>query len=167
MQKEREEDEHLHGNQPKYVTKGYKDHLKESNKWKAIEEARAAREAKEDVRKTGDLHGFYRNLLNNNVAFGGEDLGTSSHELSEDAKVCSHAQNHGCMCEDSTARKLIWFSITQISFSITTAQTNEETEGMPMSGARPGKAHSRRSQCRRGRCCGHCQFGQESHRRCR
>jgi len=87
MQKEREEDEHLHGNQPKYVTKGYKDHLKESNKWKAIEEARAAREAKEDVRKTGDLHGFYRNLLNNNVAFGGEDLGTSSHELSEDAKA--------------------------------------------------------------------------------
>jgi len=87
MQKEREEDEHLHGDQPKYVTKAYKEHLVESNKWKAIEAEREKREAKEDVRKRGDLTGFYRNLLNNNVAFGGEDAeSTASHELSADAK---------------------------------------------------------------------------------
>lgn len=87
MQKEREEDEHLHGDQPKYVTKAYKEHLVESNKWKAIEEEREKREAREDVRKRGDLTGFYRNLLTSNVAFGGEQAeATSSHELSADAK---------------------------------------------------------------------------------
>ena len=87
MQKEREEDEHLHGDQPKYVTKAYKEHLVESNKWKAIEQEREKREAKEDVRKRGDMTGFYRNLLTSNVAFGGEQAeATSSHELSADAK---------------------------------------------------------------------------------
>ena len=87
MEAERLEDEHLHGDQPKYVTKAYKEHLVESNKWKAIEEEREKREAKEDVRKRGDLTSFYSNLLNNNVAFGGEQAeSTTSHELSADAK---------------------------------------------------------------------------------
>ena len=75
LQREREEDEDEFGDKEKFVTSGYREKL-EADRKLAEEEAKAAAK-EEDVTKQRGLGGFYRNLLNNNVAFGGR--GRPSH----------------------------------------------------------------------------------------
>lgn len=74
LQKEREEDEDLYADKEKFITSGYREKLEADKKLAAAEAAAAAKEA--DVTQQKGLGGFYRNLLNNNVAFGG---GRASH----------------------------------------------------------------------------------------
>lgn len=110
MQKEREEDENMHEDKQKYVTAAYKKQLQEANKWKEIEAERARADAKQDVRKQGDISGFYRNLLNNNVSYGGETAqATTVNSISDDAKarVLEKLTKDGRNIDLSTIEKVI------------------------------------------------------------
>jgi coiled-coil domain-containing protein 55 len=69
--KERELEDTLYGDQPKYVTTAYKEKLLESKKWDYEDKMMEEVEKKHDVRSLG-MQGFFSSLLTKNVAMGGD-----------------------------------------------------------------------------------------------
>lgn len=67
--KERQQEDVLHGDTPKFVTSAYKKKLQETAQWDAEDKLNEVIEAKTDVRGAG-MMGFYSNLLTKNIAMG-------------------------------------------------------------------------------------------------
>ena len=79
LAREREKEDAEFGEKEKFVTGAYRAVLAERAAREDAEKLAAAREAAADVTKKGDLSGFYRNLLTNNVALGGGAGAVGSH----------------------------------------------------------------------------------------
>ena len=60
--KEREEEKHLYGDLPKFVTSAYKAKLEEDKRFDEAEEAKAAEEERREKRQSMDI--FFRNMIN-------------------------------------------------------------------------------------------------------
>ena len=95
LMKEREKEDELYGDKEKFVTSAYRKKLEEDEKWKKEELEREQREKEREVQGKSDMTSFYANLMNRNVATGG-DTATHSRKAPEPKLVHSQtvvAQN--------------------------------------------------------------------------
>lgn len=74
--KEREEEDKMFSNKPKFITSAYKEKLKESQRWEYEDKLAEELEKRKDVRSAG-MHGFYSNLLTKNIAMGNDVEGNA------------------------------------------------------------------------------------------
>ena len=95
LMKEREKEDELYGDKEKFITSAYRKKLEEDEKWKKEELEREQREKEREVQGKSDMTSFYANLMNRNVATGG-DTATHSRKAPEPKLVHSQtvvAQN--------------------------------------------------------------------------
>ena len=82
LMKEREKEDELYGEKEKFITSAYRKKLEEDEKWKKEELERERREKEREVDGKSDMTSFYANLMNRNVATGG-DTATHSRKAPE------------------------------------------------------------------------------------
>ena len=82
LMKEREKEDELYGDKEKFITSAYRKKLEEDEKWKKEELEREQREKEREVQGKSDMTSFYANLMNRNVATGG-DTATHSRKAPE------------------------------------------------------------------------------------
>ena len=82
LMKEREKEDELYGDKEKFITSAYRKKLEEDEKWKKEELERERREKEREVHGKSDMTSFYANLMNRNVATGG-DTATHSRKAPE------------------------------------------------------------------------------------
>ena len=82
LMKEREKEDELYGDKEKFITSAYRKKLEEDEKWKKEELEREQREKEREVHGKSDMTSFYANLMNRNVATGG-DTATHSRKAPE------------------------------------------------------------------------------------
>ena len=90
LMKEREKEDELYGDKEKFITSAYMKKLEEDEKWKKEELEREQREKEREVQGKSDMTSFYANLMNRNVATGG-DTATHSRKAPEPKLVHSPA----------------------------------------------------------------------------
>ena len=90
LMKEREKEDELYGDKEKFITSAYRKKLEEDEKWKKEELEREQREKEREVQGKSDMTSFYANLMNRNVATGG-DTATHSRKAPEPKLVHSPA----------------------------------------------------------------------------
>ena len=90
LMKEREKEDELYGDKEKFITSAYRKKLEEDEKWKKGELEREQREKEREVQGKSDMTSFYANLMNRNVATGG-DTATHSRKAPEPKLVHSPA----------------------------------------------------------------------------
>ena len=90
LMKEREKEDELYGDKEKFITSAYRKKLEEDEKWKKEELEREQREKEREVQGKSDMTSFYANLMNRNVATGG-DTATHSRKAPEPKHVHSPA----------------------------------------------------------------------------
>ena len=90
LMKERENEDELYGDKEKFITSAYRKKLEEDEKWKKEELEREQREKEREVQGKSDMTSFYANLMNRNVATGG-DTATHSRKAPEPKLVHSPA----------------------------------------------------------------------------
>ena len=90
LMKEREKEDELYGDKEKFITSAYRKKLEEDEKWKKEELEREQREKEREVHGKSDMTSFYANLMNRNVATGG-DTATHSRKAPEPKHVHSPA----------------------------------------------------------------------------
>ena len=88
LMKEREKEDELYGDKEKFITSAYRKKLEEDEKWKKEELEREQREKEREVHGKSDMTSFYANLMNRNVATGG-DTATHSRKAPEPKLVHS------------------------------------------------------------------------------
>ena len=88
LMKEREKEDELYGDNEKFITSAYRKKLEEDEKWKKEELEREQREKEREVQGKSDMTSFYANLMNRNVATGG-DTATHSRKAPEPKLVHS------------------------------------------------------------------------------
>ena len=88
LMKEREKEDELYGDKEKFITSAYRKKLEEDEKWKKEELEREQREKEREVHVKSDMTSFYANLMNRNVATGG-DTATHSRKAPEPKLVHS------------------------------------------------------------------------------
>ena len=88
LMKEREKEDELYGDKEKFITSAYRKKLEEDEKWKKEELEREQREKEREVQGKSDMTSFYANLMNRNVATGG-DTATHSRKAPEPKLVHS------------------------------------------------------------------------------
>ena len=88
LMKEREKEDELYGDKEKFITSAYRKKLEEDEKWKKEELEREQREKEREVQGKSDMTSFYANLMNRNVATGG-DTATHSRKAPEPKHVHS------------------------------------------------------------------------------
>jgi coiled-coil domain-containing protein 55 len=88
LMKERENEDELYGDKEKFITSAYRKKLEEDEKWKKEELEREQREKEREVQGKSDMTSFYANLMNRNVATGG-DTATHSRKAPEPKLVHS------------------------------------------------------------------------------
>ena len=88
LMKEREKEDELYGDNEKFITSAYRKKLEEDEKWKKEELEREQREKEREVHGKSDMTSFYANLMNRNVATGG-DTATHSRKAPEPKLVHS------------------------------------------------------------------------------
>ena len=88
LMKEREKEDELYGDKEKFITSAYRKKLEEDEKWKKEELEREQREREREVQGKSDMTSFYANLMNRNVATGG-DTATHSRKAPEPKLVHS------------------------------------------------------------------------------
>lgn len=80
--KERSEEDKLFGDKDKFITSAYKQKLKENEQWELEDKRLAKIEAEQDVTKNANaMAGFYRNLLDGNLAMGSDVKATSKYTV--------------------------------------------------------------------------------------
>jgi coiled-coil domain-containing protein 55 len=92
LMKERENEDELYGDKEKFITSAYRKKLEEDEKWKKEELEREQREKEREVQGKSDMTSFYANLMNRNVATGG-DTATHSRKAPEPKLVHSPTVN--------------------------------------------------------------------------
>jgi len=90
LMKEREKEDELYGDKEKFITSAYRKKLEEDEKWKKEELEREQREKEREVQGKSDMTSFYANLMNRNLATGG-DTATHSRKAPEPKHVHSPA----------------------------------------------------------------------------
>ena len=88
LMKEREKEDELYGDKEKFITSAYRKKLEEDEKWKKEELEREQREKEREVHGKSDMTSFCANLMNRNVATGG-DTATHSRKAPEPKLVHS------------------------------------------------------------------------------
>ena len=88
LMKEREKEDELYGDKEKFITSAYRKKLEEDEKWKKEELEREQSEKEREVHGKSDMTSFYANLMNRNVATGG-DTATHSRKAPEPKLVHS------------------------------------------------------------------------------
>eukprot|EP01127_Copromyxa_protea_P000701 TRINITY_DN10602_c0_g1_i1.p1 TRINITY_DN10602_c0_g1~~TRINITY_DN10602_c0_g1_i1.p1 ORF type:complete len:285 (-),score=94.69 TRINITY_DN10602_c0_g1_i1:68-901(-) len=85
LQREAEAEKELFGDDvQEYITPSYKKQLEKNKRYEEKQRRKEEEDEKNDVRKKGDMSGFYSNLLNNNlVALGGNADDSEDSDSSE------------------------------------------------------------------------------------